>query len=125
MVESPVLKNKERLLLDFKQNLMTLTEKLELLSPLSLLNKSKERLDNINKHMFNAYESIINNDLKTYHILNEKLNLLNPLAVLSKGYSVTYKDDRIVKSISDVNDGDIVTTRVSDGVITSKVINKE
>ena len=68
---------------------------------------------------------IINNDLKTYHILNEKLNLLNPLAVLSKGYSVTYKDDLIVKSINDVNDGDIVTTRVSDGVITSKVINKE
>ena len=125
ITELPIFKNKERLLLDFKQNLITLTEKLELLSPLSLLNKSKERLDNTIKHMNNAYDSIINNDFKNYHILNEKLNLLNPLSILSKGYSVTYKENNIIKSINDVSVGDTISTRVNDGYIESKVINKE
>ena len=125
ILDSQVFKNKDRLFLIHKQNLLSLSEKLELLSPSIKLTKMKDNLDNLNKHMLNAYQNTINYNIKNHLILNEKLNLLNPLTILNKGYSVTYKDKDIIKSINEVNSGDIITTKLSDGTITSKVIDKE
>jgi exodeoxyribonuclease VII large subunit len=47
--------------------------------------------------------------------------LKDPVNILKMGYSITLKDDKPIKSVSMVNPGDQVTTRLSDGLISSIV----
>lgn len=50
-----------------------------------------------------------------------KLELLNPLNVLSKGYSVASTNDKVIKSIKDVKNGENVDIKLLDGIIKTKV----
>lgn len=55
-----------------------------------------------------------------------KLDALSPLAVFSRGYSVALdKDGRVVRSIGDVEIGENLAVRTTDGRIIGKVIGKE
>lgn len=56
--------------------------------------------------------------------LSESLNILDPGNVLKRGYSITTLKGKIIKSINEVREGEIVTTQISDGEFSSKVINK-
>jgi len=47
--------------------------------------------------------------------LEARLGALNPLAVLQRGYAVVRRDGQLVRSISQVNRGDQLAVRVSDG----------
>ena len=47
---------------------------------------------------------------------------LSPLSVLRRGYSVTYgRDGKILKNREDAAPGDMITTRLMDGMIASIV----
>lgn len=52
----------------------------------------------------------------------DKLELLNPLKIISRGYSVTYKNDKIVKSLKEIKIGDALNIKVTDGFIETKVL---
>lgn len=53
---------------------------------------------------------------------NSRLDALNPTAILKRGYSITLKEDgTVVKSKSDVKQGDIIITKLGDGDIESEV----
>lgn len=55
-----------------------------------------------------------------------KLDALSPLAVFSRGYSVALDDGgRVVRSIGDVEIGENLTVRTTNGKIIGKVIGKE
>jgi len=54
------------------------------------------------------------------HIL-EKLGLLDPKNILRRGYSITRKNDKVVKSTQEIKAGDILKITLYNGVITSKV----
>lgn len=54
------------------------------------------------------------------HIV-EQLELLNPLNVLKRGYTLTYEEDSMVKSIHDIKK-DHLTIRFQDGSVHTKII---
>ena len=55
-----------------------------------------------------------------------KANALSPLATLSRGYSVSSDlNGKTLKSVKDVNTGEKITIRLSDGQISATVDNKE
>ncbi len=57
--------------------------------------------------------------------LNENtIRLLNPENVLKRGFTLTLKDGKIVKSVKDVSAGDEIKTRFADGTVESKITNK-
>ena len=56
--------------------------------------------------------------------LNDKLLALNPMSVISRGYSAVYKDNKLIKSIDDVEIDDIFTFMTTDGTVTGKVLEK-
>ncbi|MBN2635168.1 MAG: exodeoxyribonuclease VII large subunit, partial [Prolixibacteraceae bacterium] len=58
--------------------------------------------------------------------LNENaVRLLNPENVLKRGYSLTLKDGKIVKSAGQLNINDVIETQFSDGSVKSKItLNK-
>ena len=55
-----------------------------------------------------------------------QLNLLSPLNTLSRGYSITHdKDGKILLSSKKINLGDLISSQLHDGKVTSKVLKKE
>ncbi len=53
------------------------------------------------------------------------LDAYSPLKVLSRGYSVTYKDNHVVKDINEVDINDTLTVRLSNGTVITKVEDKK
>ena len=69
--------------------------------------------------MFNNISHIITLKKKGFHGVVARLDSLSPLAILSRGYSITYKlpGRSIIKSSSDVQNGDRVEVKLHDGAI--------
>ena len=58
-------------------------------------------------------------------LINENsVRLLNPENVLKRGFTVTLKDGKIIKSSKDVKVGEKLETRFADGTVESKIIKK-
>jgi exodeoxyribonuclease VII large subunit len=88
------------------------------------LDKQKNRLEQIQNHYILKnpvvlYQRYID-DLTTKI---EKLELLNPLGILKKGYSLTYCNKKIISSVQNVKQNDILTIKLYDGEIETKVTN--
>ncbi len=56
----------------------------------------------------------------------EQLDSLSPLNVLSRGYSITWHDERdeILKRAEDTEEGDVIRTRLSEGTLRTEVLSK-
>ena len=79
-----------------------------------------------NKHFLSIQEESLKSSMQLnstrYHNDLERmvklLDAYSPLKVLSRGYSVTYKNDKV---ITDVNINDELTIRLSKGMVLTKV----
>lgn len=61
-------------------------------------------------------------------ILKNKMEILestSPMKILERGFSLTYKKEKIIKSINNINVEDNITIRLLDGTIKAKVIEIE
>ena len=75
-------------------------------------------------------ESSVNYKLTTekqkFARLSSVLEAVSPLKVISKGYSAVFKDGgKLVKSVDDLNEGDDVSFKLTDGSINAKVVSKK
>ena len=52
-----------------------------------------------------------------------KLEVLNPLLTIKRGYSITRKDNKVISSIKNIKEKDILTIELSDGKVDSIVSN--
>ena len=104
-----------------KQKIDLYIEKLNnLLS--SKLENSKNSLSNIkNNYILKNPKSLYEKDKTNLANIISKLELINPLKVLGRGYSVTYKDDKIISSVKDLKVNDKLRIKLSDGEVISKV----
>lgn len=53
-----------------------------------------------------------------------QVRLVDPANVLKRGYSLTYKNGQLIKSVGRLNIGDELVTQLADGKITSKLTKK-
>lgn len=53
-----------------------------------------------------------------------KLNALSPLEVMERGYSLTYKENELIKSIEQVQEKDELLIKLNDGTLTCEVQQK-
>ena len=90
-------------------------------NPKVLYEQKKDKInllkDSINKNM----NQIIINNTNKIEKLKLKIDLLNPDNILDKGYSISYKDGKIIKDISDLKENDTITTRFKKGTVTSSI----
>lgn len=86
--------------------------------------QTKDQL-NILKSYSEKIRNITHNFLeKEKHQLESKeqlLNLISPENILKKGYTLTFKDNKIVKDASKLKKGDKLTTRFHDGDIITEI----
>ena len=106
-----------------KQGLDILIEKLNK-NIMNNLNNAKHRLEIITSNHIIVNPTILYKDKQIYldNLIN-KLELLNPLSSLKRGFSVTYKDNKLIKDIKDVSTNDIINIKVNNGSINATVNN--
>ena len=72
-------------------------------------------LDNLVKRLEKTIKDLQNSKTNRYKELIAKLDTLSPLKTLIRGYSLTEKDGQIVKSVKQINKGDLISIRFTDG----------
>ncbi|MDR2691600.1 MAG: exodeoxyribonuclease VII large subunit [Dysgonamonadaceae bacterium] len=103
-------------------NLRTLTSRLPL-SVNSLIENKKSKLEIIRLQIQNLVRQMLAGQ---HSLLNEKesfFRLSSPKHILSKGYSITLKNGKAVKSVKELQEGDTVETILAEGKITGTVVH--
>ena len=84
-------------------------------SPMSIVVNKRMRFDNLVQTLNLNMKMILDNKKNRFEKNVTRLELLNPLKILSRGYSVTKKDDKMVKSKKDLKKGDKIEIVFADG----------
>lgn len=113
----------------------------------TIISQEESQLNAWSKDVYHTSKSVLQSNRNTLMFLNEKLrsivwrkvekerfaiqkfehfvSLSLPENMLKRGYSITTRNGKTVKSISALSVGDIITTQFSDGEIDSKIVDKE
>ena len=96
-------------------------------NPKVLYEKNKEKINLIKDNLNKIIVLKLENSHNKLNNLIDQLNLINPLKVLKRGYSLTYQNNKIIKSIKKIKKDDILNIRLNDGYLIVKVkeINNE
>ena len=90
--------------------------------PLKNINDQYLKLDILLKSMTNSVLTKIQKS-KTEATKNiAKLDALSPLKTLARGYSIVQKNEKVVKSVNELNKDDIISLRLADGNKDAKII---
>lgn len=116
-----VIKNPMVMFENKKQSLDLINDKLNNLM-LGKVDKLKNELEKLKKSYVLTNPKLLYKD-KVIFIKNiiDKLNLLNPLNILARGYSITYLNDKNLKSVKEVNKEDLLKIKLSDGLVNARV----
>ena len=90
-------------------------------NPKVLYEKEKDKLSNINTTLNKEILNILNNNKNRIDTIKVKLDLLNPDNILDKGYSIIYKDNKIIKDINSIGINDPINIVVKNGNIDAVV----
>ena len=116
-----------------------------LTKPLSMYEVKEQKLDNLMDNLDKVINKILDNTkirlytVKNSYVLNNpsmlykyssqrldhiisKLEVLNPLNTLNRGYAIVKKEDKVLSSIKDVKEDEVITIAFKDGNIESKII---
>lgn len=117
-----VIKNPYLMFENKRQTLDLKEEKLKEIL-LKKINDKKIIMEQIKKnYILNNPNVILDNYKKEIRTNIEKLQLLNPLEVLKRGYSITYLDDKTIKTIKNVEINENIKIKLSDGIIKAKIL---
>ena len=116
-----VIKNPGVMFENRKQSLDLMNTKLNELM-LGKVDKMKNELEKIKKsYVLTNPKLLYKDNVVCLKNIIDKLELLNPLNILSRGYSITYMNDKALKSVKEVKKGDILKVKLYDGMLEAKV----
>ena len=101
--------------------LKALMDKPCLRSPHYMIEVLKLKIDKSTSSIFNSYNHKVKDYRKYLSVEIGKLHALSPLAVLSRGYSILYANDSIIKSVDNLNISDDISVKTSDGEVFATV----
>ena len=90
--------------------------------PMRKIRDSDIVLDSYVQRLENRIRNIQKDNKTKYVELVTKLDTLSPLKTLTRGYTLAEKDNRIVKSVNELNKGDEIKLRFFDGEKTARCI---
>ena len=127
-LEGRVLESRDRLYTIINSQVETLKAKVDSLrksyvlrEPINFLLQLEQSVDELARRADTGITHIVelkNNDLVSS---SGKLEVLSPLAVLNRGYSITFKNGKVIKKAKQIKCGQEVTTRLAEGELISRV----
>lgn len=80
------------------------------------------KLDHLKKsYILNHPEELYKKKSLKLDKIITSLELLNPLSVLKRGYTLTYKNDKVVRNIKDLKVDDIITIKFKEGIVKANI----
>ena len=106
-----------------KQWMLTeLHHRLQRQTPITRIQNDRQRLDELNHRVELALKHQMKLSASQLSGLRQRLTALSPLAILDRGYAVITKEDgHLVRRVSQVQAGDKLNVRVSDGEFPAQV----
>lgn len=87
--------------------------------------RDSHRLDVLAQRLATALSTRLERESHKLDLLSQRLELLNPDRLLERGYSITLCGGHIVKDVSDVAEGEVITIRLQNGELYSRVLAKQ
>ncbi len=104
-----------------KQVVDNLLEKIKTLIYYKITNYNL-KLDHLKKsYILNHPEELYKKKSLKLDKIITSLELLNPLSVLKRGYTLTYKNDKVVRNIKDLKVDDIITIKFKEGTVKANI----
>ncbi len=104
-----------------QQKSQFLDRQLQAYSPESLIRQSKKDNERLLQQLISASHHIVKQETSQLNYLIQSLDHLSPLNILGRGYGITKKEGKVVKSTSQVTKDDHINVMVSDGTIAANV----
>jgi len=89
--------------------------------PDAIVRDGERRVDEIAARLGRAAKAAVKDFRSRLGTIGGRMEALSPLRVLARGYSVTFRDGRVVRRSSDLKPGDRIRTRLAEGEIESTV----
>ena len=115
-----------RQLRNARQHLDMLSKSTALQSPTGYLEKKEKDLEFFKNRLISAENQIISRKNQRYIALAAKMDAMSPLKVLTRGYAIVQtENNEVLRSVSDVELGQRIHIRVSDGALSATVMEKK
>ncbi len=88
----------------------------------NLIQNRQNRLQLLRQRLMTAIPQQIEREYHRQQLLEKRLEMLDPRLLLKRGYTITTCGGKIVRSIEDLTEGEVLTTQTEKGEIYSKVV---
>jgi exodeoxyribonuclease VII large subunit len=122
------LEKSGRTLVNQKQQLLNQqTMRLTLQNPQRLVQQHQKGVQAFEQRMHVAAQKSLQAKGRSFSNIIQLLEALNPLKIMVRGYSITYQNDLVVKSIKDIDSNKPLHIKLQDGVVIASIdsINKQ
>lgn len=82
---------------------------------------NRSTIESVKTSIFNKSSLFLQVEKKTVENTEKNIDLLDPVNVMKRGYSITMMNNKVVKKVEGIKEGDILETILKDGKITSTV----
>jgi exodeoxyribonuclease VII large subunit len=128
-IDNYELKLKQNMKLNYsnnKQRFNLAISKFRDKSPAASIQENYSKINNIKELIKRAIKLKVSKNISVLREFEKNLDILNPLSILERGYSIIQnKSGSSIKSISEVESGDILTARLNKGFLDIEVKNKK
>ena len=128
-IDNYELKLKQNMKLNYsnnKQRFNLAISKFREKSPAALIQENYSKINNIKELIKRGIKLKVSKNISALREFEKNLDILNPLSILERGYSIIQnKLGSSIKSISEVESGDILTARLNKGFLDIEVKNKK
>ncbi|MDE7105812.1 MAG: exodeoxyribonuclease VII large subunit, partial [Anaeroplasmataceae bacterium] len=115
-------KHIKQILQNARLHIANMDRRIDSLNPMSMLEHKKQILKEYSKQLTLLVQRILLEKKSSFKILDSKLGALNPLAIMDKGYSINSVDGNIITDVTKVKPDDILTTKMKNGEIKSRIL---
>ena len=105
-----------------QQRQQSLAHRLQRISPVHRVTRAQQQSQSLQQRLNQAMDGQLQQQQQRFARVTGILNSVSPLATLSRGYSISFVDDKVVMDPKDVQPGDTLKTKLANGDITSKVV---
>lgn len=108
---------------DVKGRSSNLTLRLQHASPNNAIKEKKQQLQKVSDKLHSLQQRQLSDKRYQLQRIADILHSVSPLSTLSRGYSIAFKNDKVVRSVAQLEKGDVIETRISDGSVIAKILN--
>ena len=94
-------------------------------SALQVIKDGQNEQKNLKHRLNQQIVYLLEEKRKSFTQKVQLLDAYSPLKIVERGYSITYHHGHVIRQCSDIGEGDQIITRLKDGNLISKVIEKE